>query len=200
MDHQDASACVRSNQGSQMLSGLIARVELFQNTRHERNRTQDRNLQTFWRSVRAGEQDSISTVRPEKMVCNWFRGVSVRAFGRCRLQFPIAVWQFSIASDSSGSAFTSLSSMETVARGGGRCACAPFFRFGNRADVVKSTRQFHLYRLCRPKSGGNRGTVARISERREQLLFIPAGGHVRRIAIGRTNPGKRAGLVEARRG
>src|SRR5213075_978529 len=62
-----ASTCVRSNQGSQMLSGLIARVELFQNTRHERSQTHDRNLQSFWRSVRPDEQDSISTVLPEKM-------------------------------------------------------------------------------------------------------------------------------------
>src|SRR5438552_5218195 len=120
MDHQDASACVRSNQGSQMLSGLIARVELFQNTRHERSQTQDRNLQTFWRSVRADEQDSISTVRPEKMACNWFRGVLVRTFGRGWLQFPIAIRQFSIASHDSGSDFTSLCAMETVARGGSR--------------------------------------------------------------------------------
>src|SRR6266436_8142000 len=108
MSRQDASACVRSNQGSQMLSGLIARVELFQNTRHERSQTQDRNLQTFWRSIRADEQDSISTVRPEKMAYNWFRGVLVRAFGRCWLQFPIAIRQFSIASDGSRSDFTSL--------------------------------------------------------------------------------------------
>ena len=92
--------------------------------------------------------------------------------------------------------------METVARGGRRCACAAFLRVGNRADVVESTRQFHLYRLCRPKSGGNRGTMARISEGREQLLLISARGHVRRIAIGRANAGKRyrAGLVETRRG
>src|SRR5439155_1467228 len=32
--------------------------------------------------------------------------------------------------------------------------------------------------------------MARISERREQLLFIPARSHVCRIAIGRANPGK----------
>jgi hypothetical protein len=43
--------------------------------------------------------------------------------------------------------------METVARGERRRACTAFFRCGNRADVVKSPRQFHLYRLCRPKSG-----------------------------------------------
>src|SRR5947207_4633870 len=137
---KDASACVRSNQGFQMLSGLIAWVELFQNTRHERSQTQDRNLQTFWRSVRPDEQDSISTVRPEKMACNWFCGVLVRTFGRGWLQFPIAIRQFSIASDDSGSDFTSLSTMETVARGGRRCACAVFFRVGNRADVVESAR------------------------------------------------------------
>src|SRR5436853_7527793 len=98
MDHQDASACVRSNQGSQMLSGLIARVELFQNTRHERSQTQDRNLQTVWRSVRADEQDSISTFRPEKVACNWFRGVLVRTFARGWLEVPSPVRQFSIAS------------------------------------------------------------------------------------------------------
>src|SRR5437899_12657140 len=115
MDHQDASACVRSNQGSQMLSGLIARVELFQNTRHERSQTQDRNLQTFWRSVRADEQDSISTLRPEKMACNWFRGVLVRGFVRGWPQFPIAIRQFSIPSVGSGSHFTSLVAMHTVA-------------------------------------------------------------------------------------
>lgn len=91
--------------------------------------------------------------------------------------------------------------METVARGGRRCAYATLFRVGNRVDVVESARQFHLYRLCRPKSGGNRGTMARISEGREQLLFIPARGHVRYIAVSRFNPGKRlwAGLVETRR-
>jgi len=91
-----------------MLSELIARVEPFQNTRHERSQTQDRNLQTFWRGVRADEQDSISTVQPEKMVCNLFRGVLIRAFGGRWLQSPIAVWQFSIASDNSGSDFISL--------------------------------------------------------------------------------------------
>ena len=181
---------------------LIALVEPFQNTRHERGQTQDRNLQTIWRSLRADEQDSISTVRLEKMVCDWFCGVLVRAFGGYWLQFPIVVWQFSIASDDSGSDFASLRAMETMARGNRRSACAAFFRVGNRADVVKSTRQFHFYRLCRPKSGGNRGTMARISERREQLLFIPARGRVRRVAIGGANAGKpyRAGLVETRRG
>src|SRR5207237_10055365 len=92
--------------------------------------------------------------------------------------------------------------METVARGGSRCGCAAFFRVGNRADVVESTRQFHFYRLGRPKPGGNRGTMARISEEREQLLLISARGHVRRIAIGSANAGNRylAGLVETRRG
>src|SRR5436305_13173448 len=72
------------------------------------DKNDNRNLQTFWRSVRPDEQDSISTVRPEKMACNWFRGVLVRTFGRGWLQFPIAIRQFSIASDDSGSDFTSL--------------------------------------------------------------------------------------------
>src|SRR4029453_3002326 len=118
------------------------------------------------------------------------------------LQFPIAVWQFSIASDDSGSDFTSLRAMETVACGGRFCRGTAFFRVGNRADVVESTRQFHLYRLCCPKSGGNRGTMARISEGREQVLFIPTRSHAFRIAISRANAGRlyRAGLVETRRG
>src|SRR2546423_4517281 len=124
MDHQDASACVRSNQGSQMLSGLIARVELFQNARHERCQSQDRNLQTVWRSVRANEQDSFSTVRPEKMVCNWLRGVLVRASCGCWFQFSIAIWQFSITSSDSGHDPSSLGAMETVAGRSRCCGCA----------------------------------------------------------------------------
>src|SRR5215469_626658 len=106
------------------------------------------------------------------MVCNWFRGVLVRAFCRCWPQFPIAIWQFSIASSYSGDS-NSLGAMEAMAGGGRHCVCAAFFRVGNRADVVESARQFYLYGLYRPKSGSNRRTMARVSQRREQLLLIP---------------------------
>jgi hypothetical protein len=127
---------------------------------HERYQTQDRNLQTFWRSIRTNEQDSVSTIRPEKMVGNWFRGVLVRASCRCWFQFSVAIWQFSITSSDSGPDSRSLGAMETVAGGSRCCACGAFFRVRNRADVVEGAWPFHLYRLYRPKSGSNRGAMA----------------------------------------
>jgi hypothetical protein len=62
--------------------------------------------------------------------------------------------------------------------------------------------QFHLYRLYCPKSGSNRGTMARVSERRKQLLLLSTRGHVRCIAAGSGNRGKHrwVGLVETKRG
>src|SRR6266496_294681 len=139
---------------------LIDFAKAFQNPAHERNKAQDRNLQTFRRSVRANEQDSFSTVRPEKMVCNWLRGVLIRASCGCWFQFSIAIWQFSITSSDSGRDPSSLGAMETVAGGSRCCGCAAFFRIRNRADVVESAWPFHLYRLCRPKSGSDRWTMA----------------------------------------
>src|SRR4030095_8088151 len=139
---------------------LIDFDKAFQNPAHERNKAQDRNLQTFWRSVQTNEQDSFSIIRPEKMVGNWFRGVLVRASCGRWFQFSIAIWRFSITSSDSGLDPGSLGAMETVAGGRRGCACGAFFRIRNRADVVESAWPFHIYRLYRTKSGSNRGTMA----------------------------------------
>src|SRR4029079_8890632 len=84
---------------------------------YERCQAQDRNLQTFWPRVRANEQDSFSTIRPEKMVCNWFRGVPVRASCRCWFQFSIAIRRFSITSSDPGRDSSLFGRMETLAGG-----------------------------------------------------------------------------------
>jgi len=180
---------------------LDCNAQIVSESEHERCQAQDRNLQTIWRSVRANEQDAFSTIRPEKMVGNWFRGVLVRASCRYWFQFSVAIWQFSITSSDPGHDPSSLGAMETVADGSRYCACAAFFCIRSRADVVESAWQFYLYRLYRSKPGSNRWTMAWVSKGREQLLLIPARGHVRHIAVGRINFGKRlwGELLETRR-
>src|SRR6266540_1409962 len=74
---------------------LIDFAKAFQNRAHERNKAEDRNFQTIWRSVRIDEEDSLSTVRLEEMARCRFRGISCRTFWRWRrFQFPIAIQKF----------------------------------------------------------------------------------------------------------
>src|SRR6266508_2830698 len=74
---------------------LIDFAKAFQNRAHERNKAEDRNFQTIWRSIRIDEEDSLSTVRLEEMARCRFRGISCRTFWRWRrFQFPIAIQKF----------------------------------------------------------------------------------------------------------
>src|ERR1043166_8674685 len=125
------------------------------------------------------------------MVCNWVCGVPVRALCRCWFQLPIASWQSSIASSDREGDSTLPGTLETVADRCDYSVRIASFRVDNRADVVEGARQFHLYRLHRPEPGRNRSTMARVSERRQQLLLISARACVRRVSVGSPNAGKR---------
>src|SRR5262249_56897280 len=62
---------------------------VWQQVGYERKRIKDRNFQAVWRRVRANEENPVSTVRLEKMVCYWFRCLACKPWRRWRWQLQL---------------------------------------------------------------------------------------------------------------
>src|ERR1700704_2066609 len=77
-----------------VIDALACRRETDSNRGHERNRTPDRDLQTFRRSVRTDEENSFSAVRSQEVVRHQFCRVPLRPLQRrLWIQFSVVAWK-----------------------------------------------------------------------------------------------------------
>src|SRR3979411_805274 len=138
---------------------------------HERNRTPDRDLQTFRRGLRADEKDSLSAVRSQEVVHPRFCRVSRRAFLRDGIQFSnTAIREFWCQPFGTRLCRPKFGSMEAVVAGRHRHLRPRHVGADFRAELANGARQFYFYRLYCPEPRGNRCAMALVSHGSQLVL------------------------------